>query len=378
MLDCGEEGFSPDNRGEGLQPTMEKPLLHFDSVIRKRPDFFVPIQRALRGQMGEIQDLLSYLQQDFPAIHAFVLSSLAYAAEGQQVFVAGPRLQQMLMDTDCREVPRQFLKSPFKCFYLALPDSMLEIFGDQKTRMHRVAGCYVFEPEPDIFIVCAWGKPNERSVSFDDDATFWFRLNLREIPTKDRNGLNLLDFEEHCEFLIKTGKEASDSLVNLPPEDKELAVQTLPRIARMVVNFLLYLSSQEVELVTESQKAEIQALSADTVAKLGQLKSTGKQKKLLRRFQRLTAALSAATLTWIGRSYEETETNTKPSTDSSRNWSVRRGHFHHYWTGKRTREDGTRQPGESLVLKWVAPVYRSGKPLSDTHHEYRFRVDERP
>ena len=43
---------------------------------------------------------------------------------------------------------------------------------------------------------------------------------------------------------------------------------------------------------------------------------------------------------------------------------VRRGHYHHYWTG--SKKDGTRK----LILKWTAPAFvnTSGKDLTPTKH----------
>lgn len=55
-------------------------------------------------------------------------------------------------------------------------------------------------------------------------------------------------------------------------------------------------------------------------------------------------------------------------TDSGRSIRphVRRAHWHCYWTGSRTDEEGNHRQGERLALRWIAPILIGGEPHDAT------------
>lgn len=351
-----------------------EPAIHYDAVVRANPMFWEPIFKALKGDYTLFDRLLGMAKQDFPAMYQALVSAHRYALCGQQAFVVGPRMQKMLLDTDCTAVPRQFLRLPFDGFYIATPDSELELFGDRRTGMHRLGGMYVSKDTDHSFVVVLWGVPNKQSINDFDDATFWFRIDLNKAQRTEVNGVELVDVEGHIrEMLADPSTARNDALVDIRPEDHEKTIRNVPDATRLVVNLLLYLASGGEREVQDNRQTA-RDFESQTTAKLGRTKSSRKAGKLLRRAQKQSAQMTAAVITWLGKSVESTPAET-PSGNSG-GWSVRRGHFHHFWTGKRVLEDGSRQKGEKLVLKWVLPVYRKPIGAEAPRHEYRFEADK--
>jgi hypothetical protein len=360
---------------------MEKPAIHFDEVVRTHDSIFAPILEAARGHTRPLEEFLVKAQEAFPALHATTLAAVRYFAEGQRVFVVGPRLQRLLLDTDCHAVPERFLKLPFPCFYIAVPDAKLEVYGDARTKMHKVGGMYVFQQTATTLVIIVWGKPNHLSSVIGDDAIFWIKLDLNRITRTETNGVALLDVETYVKTLVEDRRAmTNDAAVHLPLAAFDQTIRDVPLLARLVFNLLLYVSTKSAELDTTDYGKAVREQTAAAEADLSRKKSSGKIKKAQRKIAKKIAGQSSAVVTWLGRSYEKAPDDgaepPKDSQGSGGGWSVRRGHFHHFWTGKRVLPDGTRQLGEELTLRWVLPVYRNldVDPAAPAH-EYRFVGD---
>jgi len=199
---------------------MEAPAIHYDTILGANPVWKSCISEGLKGNLRPFGREELILSHGTPSGVYFLHAALAYAKAGQQVFCVGPRLQQMLTDTDVSKVPEDFLKFPYPCVYVATPDCPWEIFGGI-TGMHQVGGFYMYQKSARELLFAIWGKANENSQTTDDDATFWLLLDLDKVPrTSDTTGVTLMDFEAYLnQVLSDASADASDPALQVDPED---------------------------------------------------------------------------------------------------------------------------------------------------------------
>ena len=371
---------------------MEAPAIHYDTILGANPVWKSCISEGLKGNLRPFGREELILSHGTPSGVYFLHAALAYAKAGQQVFCVGPRLQQMLTDTDVSKVPEDFLKFPYPCVYVATPDCPWEIFGGI-TGMHQVGGFYMYQKSARELLFAIWGKANENSQATDDDATFWLLLDLDKVPrTSDTTGVTLMDFEAYLnQVLSDASADASDPALQVDPEDAIATAKDAMFLVRLGLNLVLYLNSLKVEKEEDhSFRSKRKALIRGHKDKMARTKSPGKRKKAERQFEKALATTSEAMIVWIGKSFEESPLKdgnvvVRPE-GTGRAWTTRRGHFHYYWTGPRKADDGQwrRDPlgnriyGDSKVLKWVAPVYRDFSAVLESRgKQYRFREERK-
>lgn len=372
---------------------MEEPAIHFDRLMGSKPAWRECVTEALQGHPAALDREFLALTGYSPTQARMLAAAFAYAFNGQQCFVLGPRLQSMFEDTECSGVPKEFVRFPFDCFYVAVPETNMTIWGGERSKEHTVGGFYIHRKAEGIFTLVIWGKENAASRFVGDDASLWIDLNLADAPTKDGN----IDFEAYLEWMLASGtQQAPDAgMGDIPEESRLRHLQSAISCLRLGLNLVLYMNSLEPEVDKDDarikNKREAQGLLNQRLSrqgKTGKGKGKGKKgkkkplsKKDLRERQNI-ASMSEAIITWIGQSIEKAPVSREGSdtkrTKGTGQWTNRRGHFHFYWVGSRTDpETGNPRKGTHRVSKWVKPIRRDMARIAHARgRQYRFREEK--
>lgn len=385
--------------------TLPKPTVHFDTLhqhaeVHLKDLLRLPAEQKLEiihDPTGESGGVRAWAQT-YSTTYTMLRLVFMYERSHQQVVVVGPRMQAAFANTSLENIPTDLIKLPHECFYLAVPECELELWGGERTGWHKVTGCYVAkEPTANALVLLAWGAANERSNNALDDATFWFRLDLDRLPTGDNPNLehevealtekrvldhvfdnieaesravgrlckargkhanlddaldNLLDHKEN---------EASDLTTGLyrhgaNPAHVKRVKDSARKLMRIVVNTVLYINSASSEVsdpvTSDNERAQIRA-------RLKGVKSTrkGTGKVLQKRLD----ALPAHRMVWVGPTIEQEVGGERDFTLTGRrgvSGHIRRGHWHQFRVGP-MKLAGTLIPkvDRALTIKWMPPLW---------------------
>jgi len=367
---------------------MKTPILHYDYWIGHNPKWREALVAALQGD-SRLIDYQTWLMSGWaPSASHFLDSMYAYAQEGQQTFLVGRKLQQLLTETDAENIPLQFLSFPFDSFYVALEDCPWSLWGGSRTKWHQIGGFYVTrlepedgegggEPVPRGFRLAIWGPENERSTSVGGDSTQWLCLDLHKAVTReDDDGTQYISIDPWLDKILNVpANDCSDLNAERPQGANRVKNnQYLRNVVHLTVSLLLYLNSAQPDLAPKN----------------GNLKERSRLKKKLRgqkstkkraRTQRQINQVSQARVVWLGRAVEtqpeEPTEQTTTKTGRKVRLHRRRGHWHTYWTGPRKDAAGNPQKGTDTVLKWVAPRWVGADTAEAVTPGtlFKFRVD---
>lgn len=331
------------------------PKYHFDHFREQHPGISAVWQLVDRGDLASA-DLLLWqamgVTSDIPSIQ----SQLGYRHFGMQSYCIGPGLQHMLSETSIKGIASSDIKVPFPTFYLALEDSPFELWGGPGCRWTPVHGMYVSLNNP-IF-----GDQNHLMVYMVSlvkrhCASFWYTINLDhagdDLPGAMNTVLNGSIMNPDDENAAAAKKMLAEY------EGKEGVKrnkQNAHNALAFLVNFLLYITSQDAELRKEPRSY---ALYNNIMAKIRKAESRGHHHKVHDLEMRLTAKKKPH-VTWVA---ERTEKRLRDKgiivngesgrSQLTRFW--RKGHWHHYWVGPKRDEFGNEQLGDRRILKWVEP-----------------------
>ena len=328
------------------RPGQQPPHL---SKVRDEASWVGALQREQRALLP-LESLPRHLQ-------AAVTSMATYEESGQQVFVVGPRLQEMFSETSLREIPSGALKTPYNSFYVALPGCEFSIWGDESTGWHRLSGFYVVDlipafqdmgldavgehGEKDAWLFFLWGAENSYSRGYGDDASFFFTVDKSAL---DRSGLDLeewlrkklssksLTHRDHTWDQItrwpgqgeSPGRSASEAQKN----EGQLGASIFA--IRVFFNLLMYLRAADPEVVGDPE-ADANTKERKRLEK--RIKETKNAKKR-RQAQRALTRISSATIHYVGPSIEEAQEEELAKTGRRRHWV--RGHWRQFRRGKWT------------------------------------------
>ena len=325
--------------------------LHFDYITKQFPDrceMVNALAKAVADHGVTLEDIGHTLSEQgmFPAASITLALMALHKHQGQQTFVVGEHLAEMLEHTKLDDVPRDELRLPYPVFYVALPGCTHRVWGGSRTKWHRVAGLYV-QLSPRALTVMAWAGDNEHSLYRGDDAHIWARLDM------DRDE----DLETSVYHLLRDRKsENNDPIIDplaiiegsqddgITDEVRAVQTETLTAMFRLAVNLSLYLTSRDPETEAVPEDQHTKALRG----KLTRAKNPGKRKKI----ERQLARHSTATVIRVGLSIEEkVRAQVAEHGSVSAHWV--RGHWHHYWTGT----------GRTVkVRRWVLPYPKGLEP----------------
>jgi hypothetical protein len=320
------------------------------------------------------------------ASRMMLASVVDYVRFGQRTYVIGPRAQELLSRTTLSNIPRAAIKPPLDAFYVAFPQCCWRLWGGPRTQWHYIGGAYVrcatgaerhatcrrtseimglpasqkylaslsedSDRLSDIAIV-VWGKENAYSAGPEDTVFSHFNIRLDGVYMPGNSGI-----EGMVQRLgVETKPELDCAFTDLSTQPK-VHYGSLSKVVRVVVNSVLYLTSD---------KAEVR-----TVSRLGN-KARRASKKTRRRRDRLC---TNTTYYIVGESLERREFSkeegglSKVAADSRkstvRHWV--QGHWHGYYHGPRDSAD------RELRTKWVMPFQRGGREPDSEEMLFRRRT----
>jgi hypothetical protein len=334
---------------------VERPFIHYDEVVRGPLERISAMGNELlaRGvpkaevdrliQEAMARGLAATERRTFKFVHAF-------QASGEQVFVVGPRLQEMFVQTSLAKVPRDMIRLPYPGYYVALPSAPWRMWS----RMHgysEIRGIYVMARDYGMdLLLFGPVRPsadssamNEAYVPLDVNAAYAAGLDLED-------------------YLVESlSRSIQARMVELPTEALGHIVETHLNALRVVINAALYVNASGAELTADPDRiAQRRRAILEE-----ELRRTGKPKKR-RLLERERAKLSGATVTWLGRRIEDAaaaEATRAPGRKMRQHWV--RGH----WKMPFRRAGGPQ-------LRWVQPYERGVEEERITRRQYRF--DEPP
>jgi hypothetical protein len=333
-----------------------KDLLHYDMILGSHPDLEAWIDQALAGDRSMLDWMLHQTNMTHPIASRLLGASYHYRQEGQQVYCVKPQLQAMLHETKAESVPRDKLRLPYPCLYVAFPESSWHLWGGSRTRMHQMAGAYLVQLEEHVdkgLHILLWAKANERSLAKDDDASFSLGINFAEIPVTSGDS-SCFDVESYLEIVLNDPTRATwdpgMGVRDAEPEEQAEQDRSVRAALRVLVNLVLYLNSTNAETEQEPQPNLTQLRAA-----LKRARSSKKRKKIERQIKKATGTQ----VTYVGPSFDrEPDPSNGADGIGTGTWVFRKGHFHHFWVGPRKDEEGRAQKGTHTVLKWVPPKRR--------------------
>jgi hypothetical protein len=336
-----------------------KPWIHYDAVakgeIAKLADMANEmIERGMKKREVDqlLKDALSKGDERERRGMGFVQ---AFLDAGQQVFVVGPKLEQMFVNTGLDRVPREVLKAPYKAFWLALPGSELRLWS-QRNGWCVLRGMYVDGSDPDQLRLLLYGP-----------------IPTREEPNATNEAYLYLDFDK---VYGASGGDLEGYLVDKFGEALRLRSLTLPadvmaelmsvqiQALRIAVNAMLYINANGAELTPDPSYLTELALHKRLMAEKRKVENGHERERAKRReiarIDEKAAKVSGATVVWLGRSIEEAESAKASSAERRRRHWVR-GHWR-----VPARKHGERQ------LVWVQPYERyADEEATVTRHTYK-------
>jgi hypothetical protein len=312
--------------------------------------------------------------------HLLWMLLVGYRKFGQQTFVVGPRLREMLENTSLTGAPTDAIRFPYDYFYVATPESGLRLWSST-TGWHDVEGIVVGRStERAQFVLYIWGIENEKSTYVGDDASFWLDVSLVEADSLG------LDVEAYVEHLISNPKREYDgygyaegAIEDYAKDEKERLSafgehhevrvetrRTVQAALRVALNLAIYLQHEGVERsehpAGERTRRERKRIKGEIERKKNPNKK--KARHLLRELEKL----SDAHITWLGRTIEETverEPSSGGGAPTVRFWV--RGHWY-------PRLDNV-EARKRHKLRWVRP-YEKNKDAEATEPSRHYHIAE--
>ncbi len=252
---------------------------------------------------------------------------LSFIDAGQQIFVVGPMLQQLLEMTSLQDVDLADVRMPYAAFYVALPDTEYKVHhGD--SGQHRLEGVYVTNWEirgARYLHMVVWGAPHPGRPPWDD-ALFHFVFRMDGVL-----------------------HDSIGELLSRIPADQGNNAVVAEYATKMVVALALYLSTPDAEKTVEPQYAlsrpERRRLEGTPMSRVTNI---ARQVTVIAPAveRRATPALLA-----------ELRNPTR------QHWV--RGHWHRYWVGATTQR--------SLISKWIQP-YKRGLGAAEVVQERVYSI----
>ena len=352
-----------------------KPIIQYDRLMGVQPEWRKAITEALQGHPALVERTYLSLMGWSPSAAHMLEAAYHYALCGQQVYCLGPRLLEMLQQTATTHIPAEAIKIPYECFYIAFQDAPWKIWGDRVTRLHQVAGAYVFQRSETQVTVLLWGAENKRSRVAGDDASFWVDLYLGRI-SENPDRLGTLNLDTYLKKVFSNQSlDASDPGLEVPRFYRKKQLDAVIGVIQVIFNMMLYVTSLDADLKRQAPNKTARDNLKRKIAKT-------KKPKAKRKLQEQLRQHTEASVIWIGKDIEkETIPETAPSKKTGGGgggtWTYRKGHFHNYWTGPRKDAEGNPQFGTKKVLKWVKPQSRDMvSVIASRGRHHKFREDK--
>ena len=362
-----------------------KAWIHYDAVAKNDIAKLTTMANEMiaRGMnKREVDRLLADAMSKSPELERRGMAFVnAFLEAGQQVFVVGPRLEELFVNTSLDRVPRDAIAAPYPAFWVALPSSELRLYS-QRNGWCALRGMYVDASEEgahDLLGVGAVGLNPRRPRSSGGPPRFIRLLLYGPIPTAaEPNATNeayqYLDLEEI--YGTQGVGDLEDYLVGKLAEATRLRNLTLPadvlaeitstqiQALRIAVNLMLYTNANGAEITPDPDYLAELAAFKKLMAEKQKIARSGERERAKRReIERIDAKilkLSGATVVRLGQGIEDrSEALQGGSGKRRRHWV--RGHWR-----MPARKHGERQ------LTWVQPYERNVEEEARvTRHVYK-------
>ena len=240
----------------------------------------------------------------------------------KQVYRLDPELERTLADQDDMTVPGEILLSlPFLSFYVEVSTDVLDLPDLHGFFVHLEDDVNTHQAELRILYVDKKGQVMFGQPIYIDAGTI--QESLKRVNETSRINAVMADIDP--------------SIVQTHPQLKDMLKKSL--------QIILYLCSDNKEIIKRERKEKVQ----------GQQVSAGKRQKDVKdRYQELEpwdVGIRIGTAIKRARMQYETSAPSANGTHASPRPHMRRGHWHHFWTGKRDDE-----AARKLILRWVPPT----------------------
>lgn len=285
---------------------------------------------------------------DYAAVgFACAFTSLFAWRRWKEVYRFAPEMEQMLyrQTGDCRLPVEILLHLPFPCIYI---ETSILCEG----KYHGFFVCLDQKRDQSAFIL------RFTAIIKDSMECEFFNMEFKEGTTLEK-GILAADLEG-CFLLYKKTKEIPDSVFSRFSEKKE--------ILKKALQLVLYVTAQNADK-KESVKSIRRGIELS-----GQIKDKYREVRVWDMGYRVVNRLSAFHEAKDGEPSIKSEKDGERKRRSSQLPHLRRGHWHTYWTGKRTGES------RKAVLKWIAPTFincKSVEKLPVTINQYKQPNDSR-
>lgn len=287
-----------------------------------------------------------------------------------------------LLTTNLKGVKAGDLVMPYSGFYVEFPKGLISFYHEDSGfhEMRTMCICEGFIPSPDDFevlefseanrsglidiagrriVAICYCEPNATSKTPVDDAVFYYVLpvhddnkSLEEIGGRVDEVLAGVDIPSHVVGGVTAGTFLGAKL------DAEQMQQV---VSSLVVNFLLYVSSKDADIIPAS---------TPLVNFFRKKKKTSKVKKKIATLKALPD-FEVGSHVVIQPGLREALRNSNASASKSKAVNVLvRGHWRHAWYGKKTEES---PKGEGRHWVWVQPFVRNKATGAVLGHQYEVR-----
>lgn len=256
------------------------------------------------------------------AMYSGAVAVLAPWRLSKEVYIIDPDLKELLFEQDGDlDIPDEILlQLPYQCFYVELPDTY---YGKDKIHGFFVSLEYdvnTHDKELRLTLLAENG-------------------NLFNMPIH----IGTKSIEENMEIITKQAhKNANDPLSKRAALVGMQYTKELSEFPKKIIQVVLYILAQNAEITPNSEQA--------IVTKRGQ---TVKDKYSEIRKWDVGVRIGAAIRQQKAREQAETESGTHNSPRPH----MRRGHWHHFWTGPKAQPENRK-----LILKWLSPMAVAADP----------------
>lgn len=327
--------------------TRRFPTLHFDHMIEASStakahlfqiDHFCATEEAQKelAQGKQFYPAPWLRSIGCPPAYSLCLEVMwVYRNYGQQNYVLGPALQDVLLNTSLKGIERSALNLPYPCFYIALENSNIDLWGGPDTQWHRCGGVYVYYcPANESIYLFMWGKPNMQSKIPGDDATAWWRFKLDELDKHE-------DIESYIRYTRKTEPSNDDaSWISVPERFDDKVAESEIQVARVAFNLIMYLQTQQLD--AEVETPEIRKRNFDR-----KFKGKNLNKGVAKLAHRDLIKGGKHTVTYLDQKREDETKQTRKAGSASQRRRWVQGHWQRYWYGsgeKRRRKWKLKEP----------------------------------
>ena len=340
----------------GSRATQAKPWIHYDAIAKGDIANLTTMLNEMiaRGVPRKKADqILEQAMSKSPELEQRGMQFVnAFLEAGQQVFVVGPHLEQMFVNTGLDRVPREVIRAPYKAFYIALPSSTLRLYS-QRNGWCALRGMYVDADERRLRLLLYGPCATKAEPNATNEAYLYFDLDEVYARSGDLEG-----------YLVDKLTEALRIRnVALPPDALAEVTATQIQALRIAVNLMLYCNAAGADLTADPSYLAELALYKKLMAEKRKIEASRERERTKRReierIDQKIQKLSGATVVWIGRGIEERNAESVGGNTRRRHWV--RGHW----------RIPARKSGEKLLV-WVQPYERNiEEETKVTRHIYK-------